>query len=76
MVANNHNLFPLPYWAPALWRVPLPLQNVNEAYARGVPAHQDGTITRRPKGNFLQYLRRATSIASLNFASTWAIGMY
>ena len=35
MVANNHNLFPLPYWAPALWRVPIPLQLVNEAYARG-----------------------------------------
>jgi hypothetical protein len=35
MVANNHNLFPLPYWAPALWRVPMPLQVVNEAYARG-----------------------------------------
>jgi hypothetical protein len=39
MVANNHNLFPLPCWAPALWRVPTPLQRVNEAYARGVPAH-------------------------------------
>ena len=32
---NNHNLFPLPYWAPALWRVPIPLQLLNEAYARG-----------------------------------------
>ena len=35
MVANNHNLFPLPYWAPALWRVPIPLQLLNEAYAFG-----------------------------------------
>ena len=33
MVANNHNLFLLPYWAPALWRVPIPLQLLNEAYA-------------------------------------------
>jgi len=28
------NLFPLPYWAPALKRVPVPLQVLNEAYAR------------------------------------------
>jgi hypothetical protein len=34
MVANNHKPLPLPYWAPALWRVPMPLQFVNEAYAR------------------------------------------
>jgi hypothetical protein len=61
MVANNHNLFPLPYWAPALWRVPMPLQNINEAYARGVPIPQASTIARRY--NFLQYLRQATSIA-------------
>jgi hypothetical protein len=27
------NLFPLPYWAPALKRVPVPLQVLNEAYA-------------------------------------------
>jgi len=32
---NNHNLFPLPYWAPALWRVPMPLQLLNKAFARG-----------------------------------------
>jgi len=29
------NLFPLPYWAPALQRVPIPLQVLNEAYLRG-----------------------------------------
>ena len=29
------NLFPLPYWAPALQRVPLPLQVLDAAYARG-----------------------------------------
>jgi hypothetical protein len=34
-MTNNHNLFPLPYWAPALWRVPIPLRLLNEAYARG-----------------------------------------
>ena len=28
------NLFPLPYWAPALKRVPAPLQVLNETYAR------------------------------------------
>jgi hypothetical protein len=30
------NLFPLPYWAPALKRVPIPLQVLNEALIRGV----------------------------------------
>ena len=32
---NNHNLFPLPSWAPALWRVPITLQLLNEAYEIG-----------------------------------------
>jgi hypothetical protein len=62
MVANSHNLFPLPYWAPALWRVPMPLQNINDAYARVVPMPQASTIAWR--SDFLQYLRQATSIAS------------
>jgi hypothetical protein len=31
----TNNLFPLPYWAPALRRVPIPLQVLNEAYLRG-----------------------------------------
>jgi hypothetical protein len=30
------NLFPLPYWAPALKRVPIPLQVLNEAFIRGI----------------------------------------
>jgi hypothetical protein len=34
-MTNNHNLFPLPTWAPALRRVPIPLQLLDEAYARG-----------------------------------------
>jgi hypothetical protein len=34
-MTNNHNLFPLPYWAPALRRVPMPLKLLDEAYARG-----------------------------------------
>jgi hypothetical protein len=34
-MTNNHNLFPLPYWAPALRRVPTPLQLLDEAYTRG-----------------------------------------
>ena len=29
------NLFPLPYWAPALKRVPIPLQVLEAAYAHG-----------------------------------------
>jgi hypothetical protein len=35
MVPMTNNLFPLPYWAPALQRVPIPLQVLNEAYLRG-----------------------------------------
>ncbi len=31
----TNNLFPLPNWAPALQRVPKPLQVLNEAYLRG-----------------------------------------
>jgi hypothetical protein len=34
-MANNHNLFLLPYWAPALRRVPMPLLLLNEAYLHG-----------------------------------------
>ena len=29
------NLFPLPYWAPALKRVPIPLQALDEAFIQG-----------------------------------------
>ena len=29
------NLFPLPYWAPALKRVPIPLQVLEAAYVYG-----------------------------------------
>ena len=29
------NLFPLPYWAPALQRVPTPFRVLNEAFAFG-----------------------------------------
>jgi hypothetical protein len=41
----TNNLFPLPYWAPALQRVPIPLRLLNAAYesgerpCRGVPFH-------------------------------------
>jgi hypothetical protein len=41
----TNNLFPLPYWAPALQRVPIPLRLLNAAYVagerpcRGVPFH-------------------------------------
>jgi hypothetical protein len=42
----TNNLFPLPYWAPALQRVPIPLQLLNAAYVagerpcHGVPFHE------------------------------------
>jgi hypothetical protein len=41
----TNNLFPLPYWAPALQRVPIPLRLLNAAYesgerpCHGVPFH-------------------------------------
>lgn len=37
MIANNYNLFPLPYWAPAFWQVPMPLQFLQGAYTQGAP---------------------------------------
>jgi hypothetical protein len=42
----TNNLFPLPYWAPALQRVPIPLRLLNAAYesgerpCQGVPFHE------------------------------------
>jgi hypothetical protein len=41
MATNNHNLFPLPYWAPALWRVPMSLQQVTDAYRWGCCRESD-----------------------------------
>jgi hypothetical protein len=48
------NLFPLPYWTPALKRVPIPLQILDAAYAHGearssyLPAFpKTGTIASR-----------------------------
>jgi len=36
----TNNLFPLPCWAPALQRVPMPLRVLNEAYLHGErPCH-------------------------------------
>jgi hypothetical protein len=34
------NLFPLPLWAPALKRVPIPLQALDEAFAEGSSARR------------------------------------
>jgi hypothetical protein len=34
------NLFPLPYWAPALRRVPTPLLVLNEAFTKGERARK------------------------------------
>lgn len=36
------NLFPLPYWAPALKRVPIPLQVLDEAFTQGNHARKRG----------------------------------
>ena len=49
----TNNLFPLPYWAPALRRVPMPLQLLNAAYACGEQARRsaswhEGDATRIP----------------------------
>jgi hypothetical protein len=41
MATNNHNLFPLPYWAPALWRVPMSLQQVTDVYRWGCRRESD-----------------------------------
>ncbi len=40
----TNNLFPLPYWAPALQRVPMPLQVLNEAYLRGERSCQSAPL--------------------------------
>ena len=42
------NLFPLPYWAPALKRVPLPLKVLDAAYAAGTQVHRICPHFRRP----------------------------
>ena len=38
------NLFPLPYWAPALKRVPIPLQALDEAFVQGNRAPQAQSV--------------------------------
>jgi hypothetical protein len=43
-MTNNHNLFPLPTWAPALRRVPMPLQLLDDVYARGERACNSALI--------------------------------
>ena len=48
-----HNLFPLPYWAPAPWRVPMPLQLATEDHRWDCQctidkAKADGLIALRP----------------------------
>jgi hypothetical protein len=55
---NNHNLFSLPYWAPALWRVPIPLQLLNEAYAQGPRVRERSDAEQR-----LAIESKATSIS-------------
>jgi 5-methylcytosine-specific restriction protein A len=47
-MTNNHNLFPLPYWAPALRRVPIPLEALNEVYSYGERRHHRKTRSELP----------------------------
>jgi hypothetical protein len=57
-MTNNHNLFPLPCWAPALRRVPLPLQLLDEAYRRG-EKFSDCTLGQTPAIEPIQNFTRA-----------------
>jgi len=41
----TNNLFLLPYWAPALRRVPIPLEALNQAYANGDGARRNARRT-------------------------------
>jgi hypothetical protein len=47
-MGNSQNLFPLPYWEPAFWRVPMPRPTITEPYARRSPLNC-GTTSRRGK---------------------------
>jgi hypothetical protein len=47
LVVMTNNLFLLPYWAPALRRVPIPLQALNQAYAGGEGARRNARRTER-----------------------------
>jgi hypothetical protein len=58
-MTNNHNLFPLPCWAPALRRVPTPLKLLDEAYARGDRVRNSVTIetyAAEPVQDFMHFL--------------------
>jgi len=46
----TNNLFILPYWAPALRRVPIPLQLLNAAYAYGERARRSAPWHERDAG--------------------------
>ena len=52
------NLFPLPCWAPALKRVPVPLQALNHAFVYGiecVPAALEADRARDPALSFAPF---------------------
>jgi len=63
-MTNNHNLFPLPYWAPALRRVPVPLKLLDEAYQRGT-TRPDGALEDAFAAEPKQNLTRAFLSSSL-----------
>jgi hypothetical protein len=47
------NLFPLPCWAPALKRVPIPLQAFNQAFVHGIaPAALEAALALDPALSF------------------------
>ena len=54
------NLFPLPCWAPALKRVPIPLQVLNEAFVHGIqfaPGALDEAPRARPRAELCSLCR-------------------
>ena len=60
-MTNNHNLFPLPTWAPALRRVPMPLQLLDEIYARGDRACNSALLEAFPPDPAHDFIRALCS---------------
>jgi hypothetical protein len=57
------NLFPLPYWAPALKRVPIPLQLLEEAYAGGDRSSQVALLQIRAAGQAPRFASLAAPLS-------------
>jgi hypothetical protein len=59
------NLFPLPYWAPALQRVPTPLLVLNEAFTKGERARKSLLAARDRLGSRFSSCGKFASTPSL-----------